>query len=356
MTEMLNTNIIESQQSSNIHQGIFGDNMVTKSSKQSFYDVSSFLLRIAKVSYAFNDFKLTEWYLKKLNKVITRFRGTELYNEFFEFDNKYKKKQLMDSYNELKKQADNFNILNLETDLYINDFSDFNDKHMPTPNIRYVKELKNIADTIIWEANNDNLFKGIADREKYISMLRHIGRKSLSLFRDYELMHEIDFNNYRPEMSRIDINAVVSDLKESFIHHAASKSINVEFIMSSQNLEAMINFEKTSECLFNIFHNACKFTKNNGNIRIKTFLQNINNTECVVIEISDNGIGINKELLPHLFKRFSKASRPGTNSEKTSGLGLYITKRLIELQNGNINVMSAENIGTCFKITFEKLK
>ncbi|HPK41790.1 MAG TPA: HAMP domain-containing sensor histidine kinase, partial [Candidatus Cloacimonadota bacterium] len=68
--------------------------------------------------------------------------------------------------------------------------------------------------------------------------------------------------------------------------------------------------------------------------------------------VKDNGIGIPKEFLPIMFNKFSKAGRVGTKGEKSTGLGMSIVKRLVELHNGFIEIESEESVGTSVKVFF----
>lgn len=324
---------------SNFHNGIFTKD--ENGLKNPLSVIMNFLLSVTNVNLIYSSLK---------NSVLPS------ENDKLQEDIKSnQREELIHKYNELKRQAE---LQKVDTTLFSPEIYYFGndgfcgEKICRKKNV-YLTELKSIADTLLWETNNENLLSGIEDRDKYINMFKSIGNKSMALFKDYELMSEIDSRGYKLPLSKIDINTVIYDLRESFIHHAADKSISVEFFMHPQDLFANINFEKTSEIIFNIFHNACKFTWDNGTIQIKTSAQLVGNKNYAVIELSDNGMGIKKELLPHMFQRFSKASRPGTRSEKTSGLGLYIAKKLTELQNGEISVVSTENVGTTFKVSFE---
>ncbi len=99
----------------------------------------------------------------------------------------------------------------------------------------------------------------------------------------------------------------------------------------------------------NLLSNAIKFTSKGGKIR-----QVIKKTKDnrLSISIIDNGIGIPSDKIPFLFDKFSKASRPGTAGEKSTGLGLSITKELIERHDGTVEVTSVEQKGTVFRLLF----
>ncbi len=104
----------------------------------------------------------------------------------------------------------------------------------------------------------------------------------------------------------------------------------------------------TTEALINIIKNCIEHTGEDGRISI-FFDENPLFTE---IKISDNGRGIEKEDLPYIFKRFYK----GKNAvEDSVGIGLAMAKTIVTSQNGDINVSSRKNEGTCFIIKFYKV-
>lgn len=104
----------------------------------------------------------------------------------------------------------------------------------------------------------------------------------------------------------------------------------------------------TAEALTNIFKNCSEHTEEGGKIQIE-----LSETPLFSrIAISDNGQGIDRRDLPHIFERFFK----GRNSNKTEsiGIGLALAKLIIESQNGDISVTSVLGKGTCFLVTFFK--
>ena len=102
----------------------------------------------------------------------------------------------------------------------------------------------------------------------------------------------------------------------------------------------------TIEALINLLKNAHEHTKENGTIQIVVK----ENPIYTVITIQDNGEGISKKDLPHIFKRFYK-----TNEKSDSiGIGLNMAKMIVEKQNGTISVTSKKNVGTTFTLKFYK--
>jgi signal transduction histidine kinase len=149
----------------------------------------------------------------------------------------------------------------------------------------------------------------------------------------------------------------------SLVSEVSNETININELWSSVNNElkeidgyneVKISFGKNQDVfvgdaarlnliLFNLIKNGIDF-KNISNAKIE--VRFIFKSECLKIQVSDNGIGIPNQLHEVIFKMFFR----GSNDSKGSGLGLYLCKRAVELMSGKINVVSSENIGTTITI------
>nr|WP_121273429.1 HAMP domain-containing sensor histidine kinase [Pedobacter schmidteae] len=128
------------------------------------------------------------------------------------------------------------------------------------------------------------------------------------------------------------------------------KNLNNErkivFKASHQELIAAVNPSKLTRVIDNLIGNGLKFSKSETPINIDV---SKSDNSCI-IRITDFGIGIPHNLQQILFDQFSKAGRPGLRGEKSIGLGLHISKQIIEQHGGSITVSSTENKGTTFQI------
>lgn len=125
---------------------------------------------------------------------------------------------------------------------------------------------------------------------------------------------------------------------------ALEKRIELKMTSESQFLFCNINRAKLSRVIDNLVTNAIKFTPEGGSVSLGID----RHSEGIVIKVADNGIGIPDELKPHLFDPFSSSGRKGTSNEKSTGLGLSITKKLVELHSGKIWFESEEGKGSTF--------
>lgn len=109
---------------------------------------------------------------------------------------------------------------------------------------------------------------------------------------------------------------------------------------------------KLRQVLINILGNAVKFTNRGGHIDFKvTKKAEFDDKVAIQFVISDTGIGMSKEFLPHIFDSFSQENPSSINKYGSSGLGLAITKNIVEMMNGTIQVESEKGKGTTFTVT-----
>lgn len=104
------------------------------------------------------------------------------------------------------------------------------------------------------------------------------------------------------------------------------------------------------QVLVNLISNAIKFSYFDSDIKVRIYKEDSN----VVITVADRGIGFDKHQMEELFKKFTKMGRLGTANESSTGIGLYLCKKIIEKNKGRLSAVSeGKNKGAEFKIEFE---
>jgi CheY-like chemotaxis protein len=103
------------------------------------------------------------------------------------------------------------------------------------------------------------------------------------------------------------------------------------------------------QCIINLISNACKFTSN-GLVTLTVESSADNGNEVIVFTVKDTGIGMKKEQLQKIFEEFSQASEDTTSKFGGTGLGLTITKTLVEMMGGSVDVASEEGVGSAFTL------
>ena len=132
--------------------------------------------------------------------------------------------------------------------------------------------------------------------------------------------------------------------------NAEAKNINFKTDFGTTDVPVVVDTAKIGQVINNLLSNAIKFTHPGGTVTLRV-------RDCgdlVQIQVSDTGIGIPQEMLPHLFEKFGPHQRPGTAGEKGTGLGMPIIKGFVELHGGTVDVQSKEGEGTTVTITLPK--
>jgi two-component system sensor histidine kinase VicK len=121
----------------------------------------------------------------------------------------------------------------------------------------------------------------------------------------------------------------------------------IVFNASNQELVAAVDTSKLTRVIDNLIVNGLKFSKSGSPINIDV----LKFDDSCMIKITDFGIGIPLDLQKLLFDQFSKAGRPGLRGEKSVGLGLHISRQIIEQHKGTLTLQSKENEGTTFTVS-----
>lgn len=126
------------------------------------------------------------------------------------------------------------------------------------------------------------------------------------------------------------------------------KKIKFSFISQTDNIPAFFDSDKIDKILFNLLSNAFKYTNEEGSIQVILEKREENSQTSLIIKVSDTGKGISNDALPHIFTRFfyNESILPG----ESNGVGLSLTKDLVELHHGIIQVESQLNEGTTFTV------
>jgi PAS domain S-box-containing protein len=183
--------------------------------------------------------------------------------------------------------------------------------------------------------------------EKIINQLIRDSNYSLKLLEELLMAGRMENPNYVLPKKKVNLNKFLKKLIRQFDEQAKNKHLIIKSDFQENIPSIEINEDKFNRAIRNLLSNALKFTPEKGQILMKTKLKSNNK---ILISISDSGIGIAKENQKYIFDRFTKYSKPGLNGEKSSGLGLWIVQRIIELHDGEISVKSEVNTGTTFTV------
>lgn len=158
-------------------------------------------------------------------------------------------------------------------------------------------------------------------------------------------MAQIDRVSVLPLHTR-QLNMLIAPIISNFKIIAEVRQQTLMFVPSERLPLVEVDDTSMERILQNLLTNAIKYTPEGGSITLGT----LHEGNQVVIEVTDTGIGIPSESLPHIFDRFFRVDKARSIDTGGSGLGLSIVKRLVELQHGTISVESREHEGTTFRV------
>lgn len=181
-------------------------------------------------------------------------------------------------------------------------------------------------------------------RKHYLSIIEDESRRLSQLSKQLLTLASLDKEEGIVEKDRFDLSQQIKQVLFMTEWSWREKDIAIDMELPSVFIHA--DQKLLQQAWTNLITNSIKFTETGGTISVNIRSKN----EKCYIEISDTGIGISKEDLPHIFQRFYKADKSRIRKEGSSGLGLAITRRIIELHDGNIHVESVLGRGTTFFI------
>ncbi len=197
----------------------------------------------------------------------------------------------------------------------------------------------------------------ILNRTKETKTKENVGLIKKNADRLLQLINQL-LDLSKLESGMIKLNTTPTDLinfvkvcTESFESLADENDIAIRFNSKLKRLESTIDPEKFSIVLNNLMVNAIKFTPPFGKITVDLHeIVNDENSKQIRISVKDSGIGIGEDQLPYIFDRFYQVDDSLTRKTQGTGIGLALTKELVELHEGTISVLSTPGAGTQFDI------
>lgn len=204
------------------------------------------------------------------------------------------------------------------------------------------------------EALQDGVMKD--DREMaeqfLIKAANNVDRLSY-LIEDLDEISKLESGRIPINYQKFDLALLIMEVIESMEDKARSSSITIVFKEKYQDPTMVYaDREKIRQILVNLIDNSFKYGKSGGH----TYLRTYGLFEQVLVEVTDDGIGIEEKSLNRVFERFYRTDKSRSRKIGGSGLGLSIVKHIIEAHLQTINVRSTEGLGTTFAFTLEKPK
>lgn len=146
---------------------------------------------------------------------------------------------------------------------------------------------------------------------------------------------------------KIDMGHLAKEMIMDFTTKAKERNIKLELVIKTED-RAIGDPDRTKQVLANLVDNALKYTQQDGKVSINITTHHRGSHKVLVTEVEDNGVGISQSQLKYLFGKFQRLVNPLSQQEGGFGLGLFITKALVEQQGGKIWVSSKLGKGSRF--------
>jgi two-component system, OmpR family, phosphate regulon sensor histidine kinase PhoR len=171
------------------------------------------------------------------------------------------------------------------------------------------------------------------------------------IIHDLETISRLESGEMLLEMQSFDIRELAKEVFEEIEIKAAERNITLDLKEgASHPFRVKADREKIRQVLINLVHNSVKYGVPNGRTKIAFYDMD----KHVLIEVADNGIGIPRQHLAHVFDRFYRVDKSRSRAQGGSGLGLSIVKHTIEAHKQTINVRSSPSLGSTFGFTLDK--
>jgi len=212
-------------------------------------------------------------------------------------------------------------------------------------------ELRTPLNAIIGfaEAIRDGLAGAPSDEQReFADDIHRAGQQLLQMINDILDFTKLESGRMDLTLEPVDLAGLVDETLRVARGLARRRGVQMVADVSPRPLELTADAMKVKQVLYNLLSNAIKFTDAGGRVAVHARLEK----EVVHLQVSDTGTGIAPEDLPGLFEEFAQADPSLTRKHEGTGLGLSLTRRLVGLHGGRIEVESELGRGTTFTVTF----
>jgi PAS domain S-box-containing protein len=227
-------------------------------------------------------------------------------------------------------------------------------------------ELRTPLNAIIGfsEILSDKTFGDLNDHQlKYTNNILSSGRHLLQLINDILDLSKVEAGRLQLSRTPFRVAKAMADVETIVKTLAAKKRIALKFKVAADLPSLFADEPKFKQIMYNLLSNAIKFTPDGGHVTVTTLLDQVSDTafrtrsvapvRCLRIAVADTGIGIQPEDHERIFREFEQVDSSYGRQQQGTGLGLALTKKLVELHGGNLQVQSRgiEGEGTTFTFT-----
>ncbi len=182
------------------------------------------------------------------------------------------------------------------------------------------------------------------DKKKFIGIIEDQSNRLINLVEN--ILSVSKMNTTNQVLKKVDINSSIEKLVPMFSGQYKTRNFITRL---HKNLpESRLDEDKFQQVMTNLIDNAAKYSEDGQNVTITTGISE----NMISIKVQDEGVGIRKEDFTKVFQKFTRLENHLTSKTQGNGLGLYITKQIVEKMGGQITFQSEEKKGTIFEVRF----
>jgi two-component system phosphate regulon sensor histidine kinase PhoR len=185
---------------------------------------------------------------------------------------------------------------------------------------------------------------------KYLLRTEKSVERMISIVEDLESISHLETNVEKIKFEQFDVVSTCSAVLDALEDKAKQNAISIIFDKEYAPILVQADEQKISQVLTNLFVNSIKYGNQNGITKVRFFDMN----DVVLVEVSDDGIGIQEPHLARLCERFYRVDDSRSREKGGTGLGLSIVKHIIESHKQTLNIRSTVGVGSTFSFTLKK--
>jgi two-component system phosphate regulon sensor histidine kinase PhoR len=203
-----------------------------------------------------------------------------------------------------------------------------------------ITSMKGFAETLL-----DGGMSSEETTREFLRIIYNESHRMQLLIEDLLTLSKLENENFRLVLNTVNVKDITKDIIPTLMYHAEAKKLKLHVDMED-NVVFKADKERVKQIFINLLDNAINYTPENGHIYLKVEKQK----EYVHINVTDTGIGIDKEKIPRIFERFYRVDKARSRNTGGTGLGLAIIKHIVEVHEGKIEIESEVNKGTSMHV------
>lgn len=185
-------------------------------------------------------------------------------------------------------------------------------------------------------------------QREYLQTIHDSGEHLLEMINDILDLSQIEAGKAVLNITEFSLVKIAENIVASLLEKASSQQVTLklELLVDQKSDRFTADVRRVEQILWNLLSNAIKFTPEGGNVTLRLWME----ADTAVFQVEDTGIGIPEAQLPLLFEKFHQLDTPYRRRYEGTGLGLALTKQLVELHRGRIEVESMVGVGSIFTV------